>query len=209
MFELNKIIPKISSKSTAPSVLVVGLGNMGEEFTQTRHNIGFVILDAFVEAHAGEYVFDARAQADVARITLGARVVLAVRPRTLMNNSGESVIALAKRFEIDSEAIMVIHDDLDISFGEIKQSFAKGTGGNNGVESIVDHLKTNRFWRIRFGIASDKLAQARQSYTKEEKIEAVSRFVLSRFIPDEREQIPELVTQALQLVSTTLERDMR
>lgn len=115
--------------------LVVGLGNPGNEYENTRHNIGFIFIDVLAE-----YL-------NVSEV--GLRLA---KPQTFMNKSGTAVSALSKYYKAKSENILVIHDDIDILWGRYKFSFGRSSAGHQGVESIIKALKTKNFWRLRIGI---------------------------------------------------------
>ena len=115
--------------------LVVGLGNPGNEYENTRHNIGFIFIDVLAK-----YL-------NVSEV--GLRLA---KPQTFMNKSGTAVSALSKYYKAKSENILVIHDDIDILWGRYKFSFGRSSAGHQGVESIIKALKTKNFWRLRIGI---------------------------------------------------------
>lgn len=153
--------------------IIVGLGNPGDTYVGTRHNIG---RDCIQKLHANggfsSWRTDKRLQADVA---VGNGVVLAL-PNTFMNRSGESVAQLMK--EYPGAKLVVVHDDLDLPVGEYKVSQSKGSGGHNGVQSIIDQIKTNDFTRFRIGITPLTFFGTPKKPKGEER---VSRFVLGKF----------------------------
>ena len=133
--------------------LIVGLGNPGKKFEKTRHNAGFILLDKFAEeAGAPAWSFDRKFEADVSKINKGGEEVLLVKPQTFMNKSGGSVSKVVSYFDIDLEDLLVVHDDVDLVFGQTKMQFERDSAGHKGVQSIIDALKTNRFWRFRVGV---------------------------------------------------------
>ncbi len=149
--------------------LLIGLGNPGKEYEGTRHNIGFAFADFVAGQEAGPLV---------------------EKTDDFMNNSGGPVRKLVKRHDVHPKHLVVAHDDLDIEFGRFKLSFGRNAAGHHGVESIIEHLKTKEFWRLRIGIANPKLVSMRAAGT-------VADFVLSKFNPEERGQLSEIFERAL------------
>ncbi len=132
-------------------ILIIGLGNPGEEYCQTRHNIGFTLLNKFIE-ETGNLSQISKFNSILIKSKYAGKDLLCVKPYTFMNNSGTAVLKVIKYFEGKTESTIVIHDDLDIEFGEIKFKSGGGTGGHNGLESIVKKLGHADFDRLRFGI---------------------------------------------------------
>jgi len=132
-------------------ILIIGLGNPGQEYGQTRHNIGFIILNKFSEETGGSSQIS-KFNSILIKSEHAGKTLLCVKPCTFMNNSGSAVFKVIKHFEDKIESTIVIHDDLDIEFGEIKLKSGGGTGGHNGLESIVKKLGYSDFDRLRFGI---------------------------------------------------------
>ena len=132
-------------------ILVVGLGNPGFEYSQTRHNIGFMVLDKFLEK-LGRTSFFLKFNSEIYKSNSFNKELLLVKPLTFVNRSGTSVSNIVSHYDIKTDEILVIHDDLDIDFGSIKLKCGGGTGGHNGLESIVEHLGGEDFNRLRFGI---------------------------------------------------------
>jgi PTH1 family peptidyl-tRNA hydrolase len=129
--------------------LVIGLGNPGDRYQATRHNTGFRIVDAFAHAFRMSFSMKKKFHSEIA----DSPAATLAKPQTFMNDSGKAVQAVASYYKIQPKNIIVIHDDLDIPFGEIKIQFGRGPAGHKGVASIIQSLKTNAFWRIRVGIA--------------------------------------------------------
>ncbi len=177
------------------SYLVVGLGNPGSRYEQSRHNVGFQAVDLLaVRYHAR--VDRKRFQGCYGRIRMGDRPVLLVKPQTYMNRSGQCVRAFSDYYRVRPAAILVIHDDLDLDFGRIKVVARGGAGGHNGVRSIISHLGTREFARVRFGIGRPGDDQEGMP---------VERFVLARFSAHEQEVVRqrlETVCEAVELFVT-------
>lgn len=132
--------------------LFVGLGNPGAQYVSTRHNAGFWWIDQIASDTACRLSNESKFFGDAGRFKSGEREAWLLKPATFMNASGRAVAALAKFYKIPPEAIMVIHDELDLPAGSIKLKKGGGHGGHNGLKDIVACLGTNDFWRLRIGI---------------------------------------------------------
>jgi len=129
--------------------LVVGLGNPGKKYSRTRHNAGWLVLDY---AYKAKWQKSKSAAAAYCQTTIAAQAVELFKPLTFMNNSGQAVAVAVKKHQIAPAHIIVIHDDKDIPLGQVKVQTNRGDAGHNGVKSIISHLKTKSFVRIRVGI---------------------------------------------------------
>ena len=131
---------------------IVGLGNPGEQYMDTPHNVGWAIAELLQKKHSidiGDFSHDGYLQADVARGVLVENEVMLVKPTTFMNESGKSLKDIEKE---DHEQIIVIYDDIDLPFGTVKIAKNRGDGGHNGLKSIEQHIKTRNFIRLRVGV---------------------------------------------------------
>lgn len=128
--------------------LIVGLGNPGKQYDNTRHNIGFMILDKYLGNVSYKSKFNG--------LYYEKSGVIFLKPQTYMNNSGECVSKFVKYYNINIEDIMVIQDDLDIAIGKFKFKTNSSSGGHNGIKSIINHLHTDAFFRLKIGILNDK-----------------------------------------------------
>ena len=134
-------------------LLVVGLGNPGDRYTTTRHNVGVDALDVLAARCGGRFTNDKKVSARLAELRLGTHRVVAAFPTTWMNESGRSVAALVRRYEIDDwSKLVVLHDELDLPPGRIKVKLGGGLAGHNGLRSITQHLHTQDYARIRIGV---------------------------------------------------------
>ncbi len=131
--------------------LVVGLGNPGDKYHLTRHNIGFIFLD-YLADRLRIHFSGTKWQADAAKGVIDNQQILLLKPQTFMNLSGHAVVAAASFYKISPEKIIVIHDDLDMPFGKIKVLVNRGSGGHNGIRSIISQLGSQEFIRIKAGI---------------------------------------------------------
>jgi peptidyl-tRNA hydrolase, PTH1 family len=132
--------------------LVVGLGNPGPDYAETRHNVGFRVVELLAARAGGGRFSKHRTNADVLEGRLGGRRVVFAKPRTYMNVSGGPVAGLAKYFSVPLEDLVVVHDDLDLGFGVIRLKRGGGEGGHNGLRSISSAVGTKDYLRVRFGI---------------------------------------------------------
>ncbi len=131
--------------------LIVGLGNPGKDYAKSKHNIGFMIIDSYANLKGLKFAKESKFQGEWVKI----QDTILLKPKTYMNNSGLSVQAVAKFFQIDSKDILVISDDLDLPFGKIRLREKGSAGGHNGLKSIISSLGTQDFCRFRFGIDRD------------------------------------------------------
>ncbi|MEK7506564.1 MAG: aminoacyl-tRNA hydrolase, partial [Patescibacteria group bacterium] len=122
--------------------LIIGLGNPGKEYQNARHNVGFAVVEKIAGTIGAELKLDKKMNATVAKGKLEDMLVVLAKPQTFVNKSGEAVKKLAKSYKLKTKNLIVIHDDLDIEFGNFKLSFGKNSGCHRGVESIIKALKT-------------------------------------------------------------------
>lgn len=134
-----------------PAFLIVGLGNPGREYQRTRHNAGFMIVDALAERWHLNFGRQ-RSRAELAEGMAGTRRVILAKPQTYMNNSGEAVRPLLRMNNLTPADLLVIADDLDLPFGRVRLRDQGSSGGQRGIKSIIDHLGTDQFARLRIGI---------------------------------------------------------
>jgi len=137
---------------TANIRLVVGLGNPGADYVDTRHNAGFWLIDEIAADLGLSFRFEKRFNAEACRFKAQDRDLYLQKPQTFMNRSGQAVAALARYYKIAVEEILVIHDELDLPPGTNRIKQAGGHGGHNGLRDIVNHLGSREFFRIRVGI---------------------------------------------------------
>ena len=136
---------------TAADLLVVGLGNPGEEYARTRHNVGAETVELLARRH-GARLRKGKERALADQIRLGDRLVALAVPTTYMNDSGLSVAALARRYGVEPSRVVVVHDELDLPVGTLKVKAGGGLAGHNGLRSVKAHLHTDEFLRVRIGV---------------------------------------------------------
>lgn len=154
--------------------LIVGLGNPGKQYEFTRHNIGFMIVDSYLNNNDWKKKFDGLYQI----VNIEGEKVLFLKPQTFMNLSGLSVLKAVQFYDIDYQDILIIQDDLDIPFSSYKLKTNSSSGGHNGIKSIISSLKSESFGRLKMGIANDK---------KKDTID----FVLGKFSKEELAYLKE------------------
>ena len=176
-------------RGTPADLLVVGLGNPGAEYRGSRHNLGAEVVEVLAQRH-GARLRKRKEHALVDEITLdGRRIALAV-PLTYVNDSGNAVGALVRRFGVTPEQVVVVHDELDLPVAELKVKSGGGLAGHNGLRSIVFHLHTQDFQRVRIGVGKPD--------SKERGVD----HVLNRFGKRERAEVDVTVEQAADAVET-------
>ncbi|MCF7566849.1 aminoacyl-tRNA hydrolase [Sabulilitoribacter arenilitoris] len=158
--------------------LIVGLGNVGEKYQNTRHNIGFKVLDFF--ANKEDLIFETQKLGDIATYKLKGRTFIFLKPSTYMNLSGKAILYWLTKEKIPLENLLVITDDLNLPFGSIRLKTKGSDGGHNGLKDTQDKLNTTKYNRFRFGI-SDTFSKGRQvdyvlgEWTEEENITLTER----------------------------------
>ena len=137
---------------TADIRLIVGLGNPGADYVDTRHNAGFWLVDLIAADRSLSFRFEKRYNADECKFKADGRDVYLLKPQNFMNRSGQAVAGLARYYKIHPEQIMVLHDELDLPPGTNRIKLAGGHGGHNGLRDIINHLGSREFFRVRVGI---------------------------------------------------------
>ena len=132
--------------------LIVGLGNPGADYTDTRHNAGFWFLDDLAQQQSASFRFDKRFNAAEAKIHSNSKDIILLKPQTFMNRSGQSVGAVARYYKLPPPQILVVHDELDLDAGDNRLKQGGGHGGHNGLRDIINHLGEKDFFRLRVGI---------------------------------------------------------
>lgn len=178
---------------------IVGLGNPGEKFKETRHSVGRMALERLrASFQFPEWEFDKKLNALVLKGEIGKKRTTFLLPETFMNKSGASVRPLVKNKK-DAEMLVVVHDDLDLPIGSFKVSFNRGSGGHRGVESVARSIKTEAFVRIRIGI-SPKTPSGKTK--KPRGARAVDHFILGAFSPKEKETLKKTFKTIAAVIET-------
>jgi peptidyl-tRNA hydrolase, PTH1 family len=169
-------------------IFIVGLGNPGKEYQDTRHNAGFILLDRLLEIYGNPKPLS-KFNGLIYKQNFSGKEILCIRPKTFMNLSGVTVSGAARHFEDILEKILVIHDDLDIEFGRIRFKTGGGTGGHNGLDSIIKSLGRADFDRLRIGVGRPP-----------GKMDPAD-FVLSRFKKSERKELDLTISLAAEAIA--------
>lgn len=178
--------------------LIVGLGNPGDKFTHTRHNLGFEVLDALRRKfELPEFSKEDKFKAEVSK---NGEVILA-KPLTFMNLSGMAVTPLAQYFKIEPENIVVIHDELDLPLGHIKIRIGGSDAGHHGVESVIQMLGNEKFIRVRLGIGTWHALSGEHKHAAFN----AEKFVVEHFLDNEKSKVKAMVKRAVKAVEAILE----
>lgn len=171
------------------TILVVGLGNVGGQYAKNRHNLGFMVLDRYVSAHDfTPWTEKKDLRCYISTCTIGATRVILIKPTTMMNLSGESAQAVQHFYKVSTSSTIVIHDELDVTFGQLRMRTGGGSAGHNGIKSLSTHIGED-FGRIRVGIGPKKPAQ----------IDSAD-FVLQDFSHTEQKKLPDVIKEACSII---------
>jgi PTH1 family peptidyl-tRNA hydrolase len=174
------------------NIMIVGLGNFGSQYNNTRHNIGFACLDYLVEKTEDYPPFKNKLnfKAALSKTTLDKKNIYLVKPLTYMNNSGDAVLLIKNFYKIEADNIIVIHDELDLPFGTIRIRNNGNSAGHNGVKSIITNLDNSGFNRIKIGISNEFLAKTDPAH-----------FVLDKFNKSESQYLIALKKEVITLLN--------
>jgi len=172
--------------------LIVGLGNPDKEYQNTRHNFGWLVVDALAEKKQLKWTKHQTGHSLTTDFNLGREKIILAKPLTYMNNSGQAVSSLQQFFKISKTELVVVYDDIDLPFGKIRISTNRSAGGHNGLESIINHLKSKDFKRIRLGIGP--------------QTGAAEDFVLKKFNSSEKRKLSEIIDTSHLILETILEK---
>ena len=197
MYFFNKIVSRFSSKSDMNKYLILGIGNIGHQYENTRHNIGFDILDKL--ALELKVSFDSVKLAFKAEAKYKGKKLILIKPNNYVNNSGKSLSYWMKKEKVDTNNILVVCDDLNLYFGNIKIKSKGNSGGHNGLKDIEEYLGNSNYSRIRIGISNNKSV-------------STTDYVLGKWTKKEQSKIPLITTQSIEIIfsflQTGLERTM-
>jgi len=205
-------------------ILIVGLGNPGEQYENTRHNLGFMavqrFLDTFETARQNLLTKNDKLKSLVAQIewqpknSKAKRLIVAL-PQTYMNNSGMAVSLLANYYKIDPSDIWIIHDELDLPIGSMRIRFGGAAAGHHGVESIIEDLGTDKFWRFRLGIGlshhhigREVRERGKEEVISRQKLGNLDHYVLTPFSEEDHGKARELLKHTVSALQYALEKDL-
>jgi len=174
--------------------LVVGLGNPGSRYAATRHNAGFMVVDEL--ASRGGAVFRSKFSGEIGEVELSGKTTLLLKPATFMNQSGQSLRAAAAFYKVSIEQVLVVHDELDLPFGQQRLKQGGGDAGHNGLKSVTAHLGSPGYLRLRFGVGRPP----------PEFGGTPADFVLEAFASAEKAVLPELLKSAADAAGLVADR---
>ena len=197
MYFFNKIVSRFSSKSNMKKYLILGIGNIGQEYENTRHNIGFDVLDKLaLELKVG---FDSVKLALRAEGKYKGKKIILIKPNNFVNNSGKSLSYWMKKEKVGRDNILVVCDDLNLYFGNIKIKSKGNSGGHNGLKDIEEFLGNSNYSRLRIGISNSKNV-------------SMTNYVLGKWTDKEQSKIPLLANKSIEIIfsflQTGIERTM-
>lgn len=188
--------------------IIVGLGNPGEQYEKTRHNIGFMVLEQllknFESAQETVWKYEAKFKADIAEFIWqpkhgkGEKILL-VKPKTYMNNSGMSVNLVTSFYKALSTDLLVVHDDVDLRLGKIRIRRGGGSAGHRGIESILEHIPDGNFWRVRLGIGRPEDVAG---------VKGIDDYVLGAFTHQEHAKVRDLIHHAAKAIEDAFEEGL-
>jgi len=181
-----------SSERLPPLRLVVGLGNPGPQYAETRHNAGFWLADELARQQSGQFRPDAKFHGETCRIVLADRDLWLLKPMSFMNRSGQAAAALARFHRIALPEILVVHDDLDLPVGTARLKRAGGPGGHNGLRDLIAQLGGNDFARLRLGIGHPGDSRDVLDYVLRRTPQA-ERALIEDAIADSLRELPRIV----------------
>jgi PTH1 family peptidyl-tRNA hydrolase len=176
--------------------LVIGLGNPGRKYEETRHNIGFLVLGKLASRYGAEMANHLKWRAHVAKVP-GTGTIL-MKPQTFMNESGQSVGAALRFYKWTPEEVLVVYDDVSLPFDSLRFRMAGSAGGHNGMKSIISHLGSDQFPRLKIGIGSAKHGTGNDTQN------SMVGHVLGKFSVDERNQLENTLASAAEAVQLAL-----
>lgn len=179
-------------------IIIAGLGNPGTEYEGTRHNIGFTVVDELQRQFGSDFLFKKNFKAEISEARMGREKVLLVKPQTYMNLSGEAIVPLLRFYKLDADDLLVICDDLDMPVGRVKVVRKGSAGGNNGLKSIIQHLGTNEFPRLKLGIG--RPVHPGQS---------PSQYVLQKFSKEQNPIVDDVMRVAIQASETFVNQGLQ
>ena len=190
MYFFNKIVSRFSSKSDMNKYLIFGIGNIGHDYENTRHNIGFDVLDKLaLELNVS---FDSVKLAFRAEAKHKGKKLILIKPNNYVNNSGKSLSYWMKKEKVDTNNILVVCDDLNLYFGNIKIKSKGNSGGHNGLKDIEEYLGNSNYSRIKIGISNDKNI-------------SMSDYVLGKWTKEEQSKIPLLTNKSIEIIFSFLQ----
>ena len=194
MFSIFKYFRKSSISTNNKKFLIVGLGNIGEEYKNTRHNIGFDIVDQLGIILKG--TFNSAKYGDILKSKYAGKQIVLLKPNTFMNLSGKAVVYWLKKEKIHINNLIVVVDDLNINFGISRLKASGSDGGHNGLKDIANSLNTSKFTRLRFGIGNN--------FKKKDQVD----FVLSKWNNEESNNLGRLIDKNVEIIFSSIKQGL-
>lgn len=179
--------------------IIIGLGNPGKKYEDTRHNAGFLAVALFAQKQGWIFQKKLKTESKTAEATINDKKIILVEPQTFMNNSGEAVKKICGQYRdrLDlSKDLLIVHDDVDLNFGELRLSRNSSSAGHKGVQNIIDNLGTQDFYRLRIGVES------RQN----KKIPSTENYVLNHFTEGEFSALAKILEQTCEEIKKFIEK---
>jgi len=174
--------------------LIIGLGNPGKKYERTRHNVGFLVLDALhnalVKHDISAWSISTKFNAMTTGCVINNEKIILVKPMTFMNESGQAVRLLAEYYNLNHRDLIVVHDDKDLLLGEIKIQNNRSDAGHNGIKSIIEHFNTQDFTRVRIGVADEN----------KNKMKDTAKFVLGKFGLLEKRKLEKIIEETVEKI---------
>ena len=197
MYFFKNIVSRLTSKSDMNKYLIVGIGNIGDKYNNTRHNIGFDVINEISKVL--KVGFESVKLAQRAECKFKGKKIILIKPNNYVNNSGKSLLYWKKKEKVSSDNTLVICDDLNLYFGNIKIKSKGNSGGHNGLKDIEEFLGNSNYSRIRIGISNNKSV-------------SMTDYVLGKWTEEEQSKIPLITTKSIEIIfsflQTGLERTM-
>ena len=194
MFSIFKYFIKSSISPNNKKFLIVGLGNIGEEYKNTRHNIGFDIVDQLAKILKGK--FNSAKYGNILKSKYAGKQIILLKPNTLMNLSGKAVLYWLRKEKIHINNLLIIVDDLNINFGVSRLKPSGSDGGHNGLKDIANSLNTSNFTRLRFGIGNN--------FKKKDQVD----FVLSKWNNEEANNLRHLIDKNVEIIFSSIKQGL-
>lgn len=189
--------------------LIVGLGNPGEKYENTRHNLGFQVVDHFLRdtqsAKQSIWSVSKKLKSEVASIEFAQEKIVLAKPQTFMNNSGQAVSLLLSYYKVKPKDLWLVYDELDLPTGSLKIRFGGAAAGHHGVESVMEKIGTDKFWRFRLGIGT---SHDKEHVISKQKIKKAKEYVLGGFERGDKGKIRELIKHGSDSLQMALEKDI-
>lgn len=183
---------------------LIGLGNPGKKYAATRHNLGFMVIDALTDKSGLSFKANKKLRVEIAKGQLGRHEVVCAKPLTYMNLSGQAVAAVLNFYKLNPKDLLLIYDDIDIEFGRIRLKPYGTSAGHNGVASVIEQLGTTEFPRCRIGI---KLGSAEKDLARYHN-RTTARFVLDEFSAEQEKILGSIIAETVEAITLSVSKGL-